>query len=634
MAKSEPVIIPLEADASSLLGAIARADALSAKLVEQFSAAWQQADKDNNQAGRNIAAEALKNVDKYARATVAAQDNAAKKAVAAAQRKADAEKKAAAQSTIAWKEVGNVFIGGFSGGLAVVAAQGVAKAFGFVTGAVTDAAAATYDFFANAGTYADELRDRVGEGFVPESDYLALRRMEAGFNAVGDAAGRVGLAVAADFSPAIDKVLTMTVALGLAAYDTWTGYVDGLDSGLTAGSRFLSGLLFPAVHLTDALLKGIIYVREELGGPLPRDSALIQASELMTSTVDQINGYVENGVKAIGLGWVYSANALGDYMTKADELINAEDKDLAKKHTNKATTEKHKKTYFVEIDFADEDAELAAVQTAAERLAGTFQGIYDRIAKPPEIENGADLGRYIRAVTDDINQMGAAGASQGWIDELKRGLDEVAEVNLENLRTKYFKFMQEASAAGGATFAAIGGAGESAFQTIYEAAEAGGDAHAATLDTLWGLQKGFAVMSTVANGIIAVSRAMAEGGPFLGWTLAGTVATMIGGLVSAIGQISPSSSGAIAVGSGPSAMEAERGYYINGDPVRDENGTPTKGKSSSGGAARTTSGGGGAVYRGREIAAMMGDQVADGAPWTRKLGSGKRVGRAGLYGRG
>ena len=209
---------------------------------------------------------------------------------------------------------------GSGSGLALVAVGALAAGFLALvvgTGAAVVGLLSLTQSSADAADGLVELQRLSGAGLVDPKAVAAVKDADAAMDAVGATSQAVGLAIAAEFAPAIREAAILAIELGLGLKDI---VVSGAGAGqlvIDLGRALLEGLVSPiraALDMLASLDEGLAVVAERLGQT--------GAAESYRAAAASLRGVVDEGL--VGSAWDALSQRLGKYRDQAERLTAAQ----------------------------------------------------------------------------------------------------------------------------------------------------------------------------------------------------------------------------------------------------------------------------------------------------------------------
>lgn len=499
MARAETVALSFEADLSDLKRDLAQLPGITEKeakgMVKGLEKGFLQAERAAKKAAKASGKAWVKSSGKI--------ESSSKKTGAGLKRLAESAGGPLGETAGRVEALGEA-VGALSNpiGLAVVAAAALAAGYIAVGVAIGKAVLAADDFI-------DDL-EAIGRTPIISAEQIeAIQRTNAALDAMGVIGKEATVILAGEFAPALERSATLTIALGLAALDTFSAIAEGAGVFSTFGNAIINTVLAPLDHVGRHLLvlvKILGMVANATGAHGLAADLQRASSEIIHLRASMKHGvFLELAEESIAAG-----GALAEYGEEARGLIDdmlALD-DAASKAT--ASIEKQGEALRSTSAAYEESARAAAVVgDAMDTLNGSIQTSIDDLKSQQE-----KLDQNLEKELARIDQAAAGHAKssevyQTSLDAKLKAQERYARdsaVVAEKLARLEMKLAAER-----ATY--VINTGQMLMEAQIASQDTTTEAGLAAAKKAYGLQKSMAVIQAMIDGALAAQKAIALFGP-------------------------------------------------------------------------------------------------------------------------
>jgi len=387
-------------------------------------------------------------------------------------------------------------------GLAVIGAGALAAGYVALAAAIGAAVLVADDFL-------EDLEEIGRAPVIAPEQIAAIQRTNVALEAMGVVGKEATVILAGEFAPALEQAATLTLALGLAALDTFRVFAESIDTLELVGNAIIEGLLGPLDMVGEVLLAQVEILAtvadavgaDGLAGELRQATAEIEAlrasinvGELLDLTTASITG----------------AGAFGEYGDQARELIDqmlATDEAVTK---TTASIENQGEVLRSTSAAYEESARAAAVvDDAMDTLNGSIQtSIEDLKSQQETLDQNLEkeLERIDKAAEGHAKGSEVYQASLDAKLEAQERYARDSAVVAEKLARLEMKLAAEQ-----ATY--VINTGQMLMEAQIASQDTTTDAGLAAAKKAYGLQKSMAVVQAMIDGALAAQKAIALFGP-------------------------------------------------------------------------------------------------------------------------
>jgi hypothetical protein len=361
-------------------------------------------------------------------------------------------------------------------------------------------------------------------GFVvSDADVERVGRANAAVESIGVVASRLAVTLGTELAPYVERVATVLVAMGLAGVDAFNTAAQGTDLFRMALANMVELSLSPATKALEGYLDMIAMVGDWVGVDLPEGFDRLRAqTEAYHKTLSA------PVLRDADAAWGSLEMSLGDYMTRAEDLITVQD------NVNDKITKGPQEARIHWVDLTKELSDMdAVIRKADEDLSALFAESQENTGNTAV---DAVIDKYDTQIAK-VRELVALGADRAmgealistYVDDMNTELEATyaAQEKLIAQTSRWdvaMKGINSTAGVIGRTFNAVADGASALLEVQIDQIDTTTKKGKEQAAQLWKYTQGLAVAQTIAAGAVAAVQAFAQLGPVAGAIAAGGIA--------------------------------------------------------------------------------------------------------------